>query len=108
MEINTVVLIIILVVLLYAMINNSQEKRLDARKQKDRMVAEKAENSSEEIATYGQVQERKKQLMSLIESNLSDHPEESRQLKEIIEEWANLKVEAFENRRSWVRATPSK
>ena len=108
MDINTIVLIIILAVLLYAMINNSQEKRLDARKQKDRMVAEKAENLNEEIATYGQVQERKKQLMSLIESNLSEHPEESRQLKEIIEEWANLKVEAFENRRSWVRATPPK
>ena len=90
------------------MINNSQEKRLNARKQKERIVAEKAENLNEEIATYGQVQQRKKQLMSLIESNLSDHPEESRQLKEIIEEWANLKVEAFENRRSWVRATPSK
>ena len=108
MDINTIVLIIILAVLLYAMINNSQEKRLDAKRQKERMVAEKAENSSEEIATYGQVQERKKQLMSLIESNLSEHPEESRQLKEIIEEWANLKVEAFENRRSWVRAAPSK
>ena len=108
MDINTIVLIIILAVLLYAMINNSQEKRLDAKRQKERMVAEKAENSSEEIATYGQVQERKKQLMSLIESNLSEHPEESRQLKEIIEEWANLKVEAFENRRSWVRAAPPK
>ena len=108
MDINTIVLIIILAVLLYAMVNNSQEKRLDAKRKKERMVAEKAENSSEEIATYGQVQERKKQLMSLIESNLSDHPEESRQLKEIIEEWANLKVEAFENRRSWVRAAPSK
>ena len=108
MDINTIVLIIILAVLLYAMINNSQEKRLDAKRQKERMVAEKAENSSEEIATYGQVQERKKQLKSLIESNLSEHPEESRQLKEIIEEWANLKVEAFENRRSWVRATPQK
>ena len=108
MDINTIVLIIILAVLLYAMINNSQEKRLDAKIQKERMVAEKAENSSGEIATYGQVQERKKQLMGLIESNLSDHPEESRQLKEIIEEWANLKVEAFENRRSWVRAAPSK
>lgn len=108
MDINTIVLIIILAVLLYAMINNSQEKRLDAKRQKERIVAEKAENSSEEIATYGQVQERKKQLMSLIESNLSEHPNESRQLKGIIEEWANLKVEAFENRRSWVRATPSK
>ena len=108
MDINTIDLIIILAVLLYAMINNSQEKRLNARKQKERIVAEKAENSSEEIATYGQVQERKKQLLSLIESNLSEHANESRQLKEIIEEWANLKVEAFENRRSWVRATPSK
>ena len=108
MDINTIVLIVILAVLLYAMINNSQEKRLDAKRQKERMVAEKAENSSEEIATYGQVQERKKQLMSLIESNLSDHPEESKQLKEIIEEWANFKVEAFENRRSWVRASSSK
>ena len=106
MDINTIVLIIILAVLLYALINNSQEKSLDAKRQKERLVAEKAENSSEEIATYGQVQERKKQLMSLIESNLSEHPEESRQLKEIIEEWANLKVEAFENRRSWVRAAP--
>ena len=108
MDINTIVLIIILAILLYAMINNSQEKRLNAKRQKERIVAEKAENSSEEIATYGQVQERKKQLLSLIESNLSEHPNESRQLKEIIEEWANLKVEAFENRRSWVRATPSK
>ena len=108
MDINTIVLIIILAILLYAMINNSQEKRLNAKRQKERIVAEKAENSSEEIATYGQVQERKKQLMSLIESNLSKHPNESRQLKEIIEEWASLKVEAFENRRSWVRATPSK
>ena len=108
MDINTIVLIIILAVLLFAMVNNSQEKRLDAKKQKDRMAAEKAQDSSEEIATYGQVQERKKQLFSLIDSNLSEHPDESNQLKEIIEDWADLKIEAFQNRRSWVRATPSK
>ena len=107
MDINTMVLIIILAVLIYAMINNSQEKRLTAEKQKERINAEKIENSNEEIATYGQVQERKKQLLSLIESNLSEHPDESLQLKDIVEEWANLKIEAFQNRRSWVRATPS-
>jgi len=106
MDINTMVLIIILAVLIYAMINNSQEKRLTAEKQKERINAEKIENSNEEIATYGQVQDRKKQLLSLIESNLSEHPDESVQLKDIVEEWANLKIEAFQNRRSWVRATP--
>ena len=108
MDINTIVLIVILAVLVYAMINNSQEKRLSAEKQKERIAAEKAENSNEEIATYGQVQDRKKQLLSLIEANLSDHPDESEQLKKIVEEWANLKIEAFQNRRSWVRATPTK
>ena len=108
MDINTIVLIIILAVLVYAMINNSQEKRLSAEKEKERIAAEKAENSNEEIATYGQVQDRKKQLLSLIEANLSDHPDESEQLKKIVEEWANLKIEAFQNRRSWVRATPTK
>ena len=108
MDINTIVLIIILAVLVYAMINNSQEKRLSVEKQKERIAAEKEENSNEDIATYGQVQERKKQLLSLIEANLSDHPDESDQLKKIVEEWANLKIEAFQNRRSWVRATPTK
>ena len=108
MDINTIVLVIILAVLVYAMINNSQEKRLNAKKQRELIAAEKEENSNEEIATYGQVQDRKKQLLSLIEANLSDHPDESEQLKKIVEEWANLKIEAFQNRRSWVRATPTK
>ena len=45
MDINTIVLIIILAVLLYAMVNNSQEKRLNAKKQKERIAAEKAEDS---------------------------------------------------------------
>ena len=108
MDINTIVLVIILAVLVYAMINNSQEKRLNAKKQRELIAAEKEENSNEEIATYGQVQDRKKQLLSLIEANLSDHPDESEQLKKIVEEWANLKIEAFQNRRSWVRSTPTK
>ena len=107
MDINTIVLIIILAVLIYAMINNSQEKSLTAEKQKEQIAAEKENISNEEIATYGQVQERKKQLLDLISDNLSEHPQESDQLKEIVEDWAELKIEAFQNRRSWVRAAPS-
>jgi len=108
MDINTIVLIIILGVLIFAMLNNSKEKRLSAEKQKEKIVAEKEEISKEEVATYGQVQDRKKQLLHLIDSKLSEHPEESKQLKEIVADWAELKIEAFQNRRSWVRATPSK
>lgn len=108
MDINTIVLIIILVIMVYALSEHWKEKNSDAEETRKKNLAVKDEISNEDVATYGQVQERKKQLFTVIENNLEGHPEESVQLKEIIEDWANLKIEAFQNRRSWVRATPEK
>ena len=105
MDINTIVLTIILAVILYAMVTNNQSKSQKAKELRAQIIAEKETISNEEVATYGQVQERKNQLIKLIDSNLSEHLEESSQLKEIVDDWANLKVESFENRRSWVRAS---
>ena len=107
MDINTIVLVVILIVMVYALTEHLKEKNIVAENTRQKNIAEKEEISQEEIATYGQVQERKNQLLSVINDNLSDHPEESDQLKEIIEDWAELKIEAFQNRRSWVRASPS-
>ena len=108
MDINTLVLFVILGVMVYAMISHGQEKKSLAESKREQNIADKVEMSQEEVATYGQVQERKNQLFDLIDENLAEHPEQSSQLKEIIEEWANLKIEAFQNRRSWVRAAPEK
>jgi len=107
MDINTIVLIVILIVIVYALTEQWKTKNSAAESTRQKSIAEKEEVSKEDVATYGQVQERKNQLLSVINDNLSDHPEESDQLKEIIEDWAELKIEAFQNRRSWVRATPS-
>ena len=108
MDINTIVLIVILLVMVYAITTQLQEKKSIAETNRQQKIAEKEELSKEDVATYGQVQERKKQLLDLIDNNLSEHPEECKQLKEIVEDWAELKIEAFQNRRSWVRATPTK
>ena len=108
MDINTLILVVILGVMLYAMLSHGQEKKSVAESDREQNISEKEELSQEEVATYGQVQDRKSLLFDLIDDNLAEHPEQSSQLKEIIEEWANLKIEAFQNRRSWVRATPEK
>ena len=108
MDINTLILIVILGVMVYAMLSHGQEKKSIAESKREQNISAKEELSQEEVATYGQVQERKNQLFDLIDENLAKHPEQSSQLKEIIEEWANLKIEAFQNRRSWVRAAPEK
>jgi hypothetical protein len=108
MDINTIVLVIILIVIVYALTEQWKTKSISAENTRQESIAEKQEISKEDVATYGQVQERKNQLLSVINDNLSDHPKESDQLKDIIEDWAELKIEAFQNRRSWVRAAPSK
>ena len=106
MDINTIGLVVILAVIIYAIVSHNQEKSTVAELSRQEIMAEKEELSKEDIATYGQVQERKKQLLSLINEKLSEYPKESSQLTEIVEDWAELKIEAFQNRRSWVRATP--
>ena len=108
MDINTLILIVILGIMVYAMLSHGQEKKSIAESKREQNISAKEELSQEEVATYGQVQERKNKLFELIDENLAEHPEQSSQLKEIIEEWANLKIEAFQNRRSWVRAAPEK
>ena len=108
MDINTIVLIVILLVMLYAISEQLKNKKSVAEENRQQTLAEKEEISNEEIATYGQVQERKGQLNELIDANLGEHPEQSAQLKDIIEDWANLKIESFQNRRSWVRSPGQK
>ena len=108
MDINTIVLIVILLVMLYAISEHLKDKKSVAEKNRQQTLIDKEEISNEEIATYGQVQERKGQLNELIDANLGEHPEQSAQLKDIIEDWANLEIESFENRRSWVRSPEQK
>jgi hypothetical protein len=108
MDINTIVLIVILLVMLYAIFEHLKDKKSVAEENRQQTLTDKEEISNEEIATYGQVQERKGQLNELIDANLGEHPEQSAQLKDIIEDWANLKIESFENRRSWVRSPGQK
>jgi hypothetical protein len=104
--------IAIIVVLTGLLIYGLNEKRDKKHGKLDTDLAEnmvqKEEDANADIVSYGQVQERKGQLNELIDANLGEHPEQSAQLKDIIEDWANLKIESFENRRSWVRSPKKK
>jgi FtsZ-interacting cell division protein ZipA len=104
-----IAIIVVLIGLLIYGLTDKQEKKhvkLDSDLAED--MVQREEDANADIVSYGQVQERKGQLNELIDTNLGEHPEQSAQLKHIIEDWANLKIESFENRRSWVRSPGQK
>ena len=102
------IIVVLIGLLIYGLTDKREKKhvKLDSDLAED--MVQKEEDANADIVSYGQVQERKGQLNELIDTNLGEHPEQSAQLKDIIEDWANLKIESFENRRSWVRSPGQK
>lgn len=97
--IGLIILIVLVVVFL------AGRKRQLARTESDRTTkqAERESWSKEAVVSYGQVQQVRAELIATLRARLGDQPEQLEGLREIIDEWADLKIQAFQERRSWVR-----
>ncbi len=100
---NIGILIIVIAVIVLAIFASRKNQMEGAEQNRETEQTEKETFANEDILSYGQVQERKRELIDAIETNLADKPEQLAQLKQIIDDWAELKVKSFLDRRSWVR-----
>ena len=96
-------LIIVLVVLALAIFSSRKEQASEADNRKDQIRQQKEDYAQEDVMTYGQVQERREDLLNDLDENLGKKPDQRDQIKKIINDWADLKIKAFQDRRSWVR-----
>ena len=96
-------LLIVLVILFLAVFSSRKEQTSAADEQKDAAQKEKEGFAEEDIMTNGLVQQRREELISVLDDILSDRPEQRDQIKRIVNDWADLKIKAFQDRRSWVR-----
>ena len=96
-------LIIVLVVLALAVFSSRKEQASKADDRKDQVLQQKEDFAQEDVMTYGQVQQRREDLLNVLDENLGDKPNQRDQIKKIINDWADLKIKAFQDRRSWVR-----
>ncbi|SVB36976.1 uncharacterized protein METZ01_LOCUS189830 [marine metagenome] len=96
-------LIIVLVVLALAVFSSRKEQASKADDRKDQVRQQKEDFAQEDVMTYGQVQQRREDLLNVLDENLGEKPDQRDQIKKIINDWADLKIKAFQDRRSWVR-----
>jgi hypothetical protein len=96
-------LIIVLVVLALAVFSSRKEQASKADDRKDQVRQQKEDFAQEDVMTYGQVQQRRENLLNVLDENLGEKPDQRDQIKKIINDWADLKIKAFQDRRSWVR-----
>ena len=96
-------LIIVLFILALAVFSSRKEQASKADSKKEQVLQQREDYAQEDVMTYGQVQQRREDLLNVLDENLGDKPDQREQIKKIINDWADLKIKAFQDRRSWVR-----
>ena len=67
-------LIIVLVVLALAIFSSRKAQASDADDRKDQVRQQKEDYAQEDVMTYGQVQQRREDLLNVLDENLGDKP----------------------------------
>ncbi len=101
---EVVIAVVVVGILLYVMISSRKTGIDTAESQLDRAQEEKSAWGDERFVSYGQVQQTREELNSAIGGSFTGSEEHRSLLKEIVNEWADLRVKTFEERRSWVRS----
>ncbi|UCH10293.1 MAG: hypothetical protein JSU61_14045 [Fidelibacterota bacterium] len=95
--------IIILIVLLAVFLSGRRQRLEKVESEASDQRAEKESWAKESVMSDRQVEQLRMDLIKSIEERFADRPEDQERLKEIINDWADLKVQMFHERRSWVR-----
>ena len=95
--------IFILIILAAVFLSGRKQKIAHAKVNKTTKRAERESWTQKSVMSFGQINQFREELIKSMEEKFADHPEQMKQLKEIINDWADLKIQSFQERRSWVR-----
>ena len=95
--------IIVLGIILWAFSANRIEKYRKARELKKEILGKQEKWQEKNQLSYGQIQDRKFSLLKYVNDTIPEDTPEKRQLLNLINDWAELQVRSFQDRRSWVR-----
>ena len=98
-----IILIVVLIIIGFAITwsNQGQVKEVEERQTKytrERQAIAKHDNKS-----AAEVDDDRNAMIETLESSITDQPEQLEKMKSIINDWADMKIKSFKDRRSWVR-----
>lgn len=95
--------ILVALVILTAIVLGRKKRMGEADTVKKAQLDLKESWSREEIMSASQVETLRRELLDDLKSKLQDEPGHLAELEKIINDWADLKLKTFQERRSWIR-----
>ena len=98
-----ILLIIDLIIIGFAITwsNQGQVKEIESRQSE--FAKKRNEIADHDNRSEIEVDEQRNEMLKTLDNSIKDNPEQLNRIKHIINDWADMKIKSFKNRRSWVR-----
>ncbi|OUW78678.1 MAG: hypothetical protein CBD77_03785 [bacterium TMED217] len=98
-----IILIIVLIIIGFAITwsNQGQVKEVELRQSK--FAKERDKLADHDNQSANDVDEQRNDMLKTLDNSIKDSPKQLEQIKHIVNDWADMKIKSFKDRRSWVR-----
>lgn len=98
-----ILLIIALTIIGFAITWSNQGQVKEVESRQSEFAKRRNEIADHDNRSEIEVDEQRNEMVKTLNDSIKDNPEQLDKIKHIINDWADMKIKSFKNRRSWVR-----
>ena len=98
-----IILIIVLIIIGFAITWSNQGQVKEIEEQQTKQSNARQEMAKHDNRSSSDIDNDRNAMIATLEASITDEPEQLEKMKTIINDWADMKIKSFKNRRSWVR-----
>ena len=98
-----IILIVVLIIIGFAITWSNQGQVKEVEDRQTQYTRERQAMAKHDNKSASEVDNDRNAMIETLETSITDQPEQLDKMKTIINDWADMKIKSFKDRRSWVR-----
>ena len=98
-----IILIVVLIIIGFAITWSNQGQVKEVEDRQTQYTRERQSMAEHDNKSASEVDNDRNTMIETLETSITDQPEQLDKMKNIINDWADMKIKSFKDRRSWVR-----
>ena len=98
-----IILILVILIIGFAITWSNQVQVKEVEDRQTQYTRERKAMAEHDNKSASEVDNDRNAMIETLEASITDQPEQLDKMKNIINDWADMKIKSFKDRRSWVR-----
>ena len=98
-----IILIIAVIIIGFAITWSNQGQVREVERRQSQFEKEKDALAEHDNRSSNDVDTQRNEMLKTLDDSIKDNPEQLERIKHIVNDWADMKIKSFRDRRSWVR-----